>query len=76
MMIIMEENRSSNTNCSADSSFSRLRSFELNDMGFGLNRISPITFNTETFQTPKNRGTQSRAPTSTPREYSTQEPQY
>ena len=76
MMIIMEENRSSNTNHSADSYFSRLRSFELNDMGFGLNRISPITFNTDTFQTPQNRGTQSRAPTSTPRECGTEESQY
>ena len=29
------------------SSFSRLRSFKLNDMGFSLNKISPITFNVE-----------------------------
>ena len=35
-------------------------------MGFGLNRISPITFDDNAFQTPNNR-TQGRAPTSTPR---------
>ena len=28
-------------------SFSRLRSFKLNNMGFSLNRTSPITFNVE-----------------------------
>ena len=37
-------------------------------MGFGLNRISPITFDADAFQTPENRGTLGRAPTSTPRE--------
>ena len=37
--------------------FSRLRSFELNDMGFSLNKISPITFNVENPQTPVNCGT-------------------
>ena len=46
--------------------FSRLRSFELNDMGFSLNRISPITFNVENPQTPANHGTKGRAPTLTP----------
>ena len=35
-------------------------------MGYGLNRISPITFNDDAFQTPNNR-TQGRAPMSTPR---------
>ena len=49
-------------------SFSRLRSFELNDMGFSLNKISPITFDVENPQTPANCGTMGRAPTSTPRE--------
>ena len=49
-------------------SFSRLRSFELNDMGFSLNRISPITFDVENPQTSANRGTKGRAPTLTPRE--------
>ena len=32
----------------------------------GLNWISPITFDADAFQTPENRGTQSRACTSTP----------
>ena len=76
MMIIMEENRSNNTNHSTDNSFSRLKSFELNNMGFGLNRISPITFYMDAFQTSENRGTQSQAPTSTPRECGTQEIQH
>ena len=49
-------------------SFSRLRYFELNDMGFSLNRISLITFNVENQQTPVNHGTKGRAPTSMPRE--------
>ena len=48
-------------------SFSRLRSFELNDMGFSLNRIRPIMFNEENQQTPANCGTQGRALTSMPR---------
>ena len=46
------------------SSFSRLCFFEHNDMEYGLNRISPITFDEDAFQTPANR-TQGRAPTST-----------
>ena len=49
-------------------SFSRLRSFELNNMGFSLNRISPIMFDVENPQTPVNCGTKGRVPTSTPRE--------
>ena len=48
--------------------FSCLRSFELNDMGFSLNKISPLTFDVENPQTPADRGIKSRAPTSTPRE--------
>ena len=35
-------------------SFSRLRSFKLNDMGFSLNQISPIAFDMENPQTPEN----------------------
>ena len=49
-------------------SFSRLRSFELNDMGFSLNKISPITFDVENPQTLADHGIKGRAPTSTPRE--------
>ena len=49
-------------------SFSRLRSFELNDMGFSLNKISPITFDVENPQTPADHGIKGRAPTSTLRE--------
>ena len=37
------------------SSFSRIRSEELNDMGYGLSKISPITFDGDAFQTPSNR---------------------
>ena len=75
MMIIMEESRSNNTNHSTDSFFSRLCSFELNNMGFGLNRISCIMFDTDAFQTPENRVTLSRVPTSTPREWCTEKAQ-
>ena len=67
MQVIMQSgNKHPHINKSG--SFSRLRSFELNDMGFSLNRISPITFNVENPQTPANHGTKGRAPTSTPRE--------
>ena len=48
-------------------SFSQLRSFELNDMGFSLNKISPITFGIKNPQTPADWGIKSRALTSTPR---------
>ena len=48
------------------SSFSRFCSFKLNNMGYGLNRISPITFDGDAFQNPDNR-TQGRAPMSMPR---------
>ena len=54
------------SNASFHSSSSRFHAFELNDMGYGLNRISPITFDENAFQTANNR-TQGRAPTSTPR---------
>ena len=70
MMVIMDEhqekqqqNMSHNNFCS---SFSRIRSEELNDMGYGLSRISPITFDGDAFQTPSNR-IQDKAPMSTPR---------
>ena len=49
-------------------SFSRLRSFKLNDMGFSLNKISCITFDVENPQTPADRGIKGRSPTLTPRE--------
>ena len=35
--------------------FSRIRSEELNDMGYGLSKISPITFDGDAFQTLSNR---------------------
>ena len=50
------------------SSFSHLRSFELNDMGFSLNKISPITFDMDNPQTPADCGIKGRALTSTPQE--------
>ena len=67
MQVIMQsDNKHPHINKSG--SFSRLRSFELNDMGFSLNKISPITFNVENPQTPANHGTRGRALTLTPRE--------
>ena len=67
MQVIMQgDNKHPHINKSG--SFSRLRSFELNDMGFSLNKISPITFNVENPQTPADHGIKGRAPTSTPRE--------
>ena len=71
MLVIMDklqENQEQHDvfNTSFHSSFSRIWSDELNDMGYGLNRISPITFEGDVFQTPNN-WTQGRAPTSTPR---------
>ena len=64
MQIIMQgDNKHSHIN---SGSFSCLRSFELNDMGFSLNKISPITFNMENPQTPVDCGINNRAPTSTP----------
>ena len=50
MQVIMQgDNKHPHINKSG--SFSRLRSFELNDMGFSLNKISPITFDVENPQT-------------------------
>ena len=46
--------------------FLELDQRQLNDMGFGLNRISPITFDDYAFQMPNNRA-KGRALTSTPR---------
>ena len=67
MQVIMQsDNKHPHINKSG--SFSRLRSFELNDMGFSLNKISPITFDVENPQTPVDHGTKGRALTSTPRE--------
>ena len=67
MQVIMQgDNKHPHINKSG--SFSRLRSFELNDMGFSLNKISPITFDVENPQTPVDHGTKGRALTSTTRE--------
>ena len=67
MQVIMQgDHKHSHINKSG--SFSRLRSFKLNDMEFSLNKISPITFNVKNPQTPVDHGIKSRAPTSTPRE--------
>ena len=67
MQVIMQsDNKHPHINKSG--SFSRLRSFELNDMGFSLNKISPIMFDVKNPQTPVDCGTKGRAPTSTPRE--------
>ena len=67
MQVIMQgDNKHPHINKSG--SFSRLRSFKLNDMGFSLNKISPITFNVENLQTLADHGIKGRAWTSTPRE--------
>ena len=67
MQVIMQgDNKHPHINKSG--SFSRLRSFELNNMGFSLNKISPITFNVENPQTPADCGIKGRALTLTPRE--------
>ena len=67
MQVIMQgDNKHPHINKSG--SFSRLRSFKLNDMGFSLNKISPITFNVKNPQTPADCGIKGRALTSTPRE--------
>ena len=71
MLVIMDELQENQeqhdvSNISFHSSFSRIRSDELNDMGYGLSRISPITLEGDLFQTLKNK-TQDTALTSTPR---------
>ena len=64
MQVIMQgDNKHPHIN---SGSFSHLRSFELNNMGFSLNKISPITFDLDNPQTPADRGIKNRAPTSTP----------
>ena len=61
MQVIMQgDNKHPHTNKTG--SFSRLRSFELNDMGFSLSKISPITFDVDNPQTPADHGIKSRAP--------------
>ena len=67
MQVIMQSDNK-HPHINKTDSFSRLRSFELNDMGFSLNRISLITFNVENQQTPANCGTRGRFPTSMPRD--------
>ena len=70
MMVIMQEHQEREqhdiSHNSFHSSFSRIRSDELNDMGYGLSRISPITFDDDAFQMLSNRA-KDRAPTLTPR---------
>ena len=70
MMVIMQEHQEREQHevlhNSFHSSFSRIRSEELNDMGFGFNKISPITFIDNAFQMLNNRA-KGRALTSTPR---------
>ena len=65
-VILQSDNKHPHINKSG--SFSRLRSFELNDMGFSLNKISPITFDVKNPQTPVDHGTKGRTLQSTPRE--------
>ena len=73
MQVIMQgDNKHPHANKTG--SFSHLRSFELNDMGFSLSQISPITFDMDNPQTPADCGIKSRAPTSTPREKWTPQP--
>ena len=67
MQVIMQSDNK-HPHISNSGSFSRLRSFKLNDIGFSLNKINPITFNVENPQTPVDRGTKGRALTLTPRE--------
>ena len=60
MLVIMDEQQENQdqhdvSNASFQSSFSRMCSFKLNDMGYGSNRISPITFDGDAFQTPNNK---------------------
>ena len=66
LVIMQGDNKHPHINKSG--SFSRLRSFKLNDMGFSLNKISPITFDVKNLQTPADCSIKIRAPTSTPRE--------
>ena len=63
MQVIMQSDNK-HPHINKTGSFSRLRSFKLNDMGFSLNRISPIMFDVENQQTPVNHGTRGRLLTS------------
>ena len=66
MQVIMQgDNKHPHINKS--SSFSHLRSFELNDMGVQFKQNKPPSHSTwKNPQTPADRGIKSRAPTSTP----------
>ena len=73
MQVIMQgDNKHPHANKTG--SFSCLRSFELNDMGFSLSKLSPITFDVDNPQTPADCGIKSRALTSTPQEKWTPQP--
>ena len=73
MQVIMQgDNKHPHANKTG--SFLCLRSFELNDMGFSLSKISPITFDVDNPQTPADCGIKSRAPTSTPQGRQTPQP--
>ena len=67
MQVIMQSD-DKHPHINKSGSFSRLRSFELNNMGFSLNKIIPIMFNVENPQTPADHSTKGRALTLTPRE--------
>ena len=70
MQVIMQgDNKHPHVNRSG--SFSHLRYFELNDMGFSLSKITPITFDVDNPQTPADRGIKSTDLTSTPQERQT-----
>ena len=67
MQVIVQDDKK-HPHINKSGSFSRLKSFKLNDMGFSLNKISPIKFDVKNPQTPADHGIKGRAPTSTPRE--------
>ena len=67
MQVIMQSDNK-HLHINKTGSFSRLRSFELNDMGYSLNRISLIMFDVENQQIPANHGTRGRLPTLMPRD--------
>ena len=67
MQVIMQSDNK-HPHINKTGSFSRLRFFKLNDMGFSLNRISPIMFDVENQLMPVNHGTRGRLPTSMPRD--------
>ena len=59
MVVIMQEHQEKEqqniSHNSFHSSFSRIRSEDLNNMGYGLSKISPIIFDGDAFQMPSNR---------------------